>query len=94
MKTFFGWLAEGGLYHGADAPDNDPSVASRGRFLALRQRVMDYIDEAEGMGVPALDARERVTAAFGDEIAALAERERREMMSLIRFQTGMVYRDF
>ena len=79
------------LYHGADALDNDPLVAARGRFLSLRQRVMDYIDEVEGMGVPALEARERVMAAFGDEISLLAEKERKEMMSLIRFQTGVIY---
>ena len=82
------------LYHGVDAPDNDPLVAARGRFLALRQRVMGYVDELEGLGVPASEARERVMSAFGEEIAALPDNERLEMERLVGFLTGMIYRDF
>jgi hypothetical protein len=80
------------LYEKDNAPDNNPAVAARGRFLALRQKIMDYVDDIEELGVPADEARTKILAAFRGEIESLPEPQKREIESIIKFMTGMIYR--
>lgn len=81
------------LYTRQDAPDNDPDNPAKARFLRLRLDIIGYVDELEEMGTPQGEAREKTTAAFRNDIESLPQEYQKQLMSLIKFVTGMTYRN-
>ena len=79
------------IYGGSDALDNNPMVAAKGRFLRMRQEVMDYIDSLAELGVSALDAREKTMEAFADRMGDLPDDLRIQVKRLIGSFTGLLY---
>lgn len=79
------------LYSGAGAPDNDPKVAARGRFLRLRQEVAEYVDHLAELGLSAVDAREKTLEAFRDRASDLPDEMRVQVEKLITSLTGLLY---
>jgi len=79
------------LYKGASAPDNDPAVAAKGRFLRMRQEVMEYIEQMADLGVSAADARDKTLEAFRGRASDLPDAMRIQIEKLIRSFTGILY---
>ena len=79
------------LYNGASAPDNNPMVAAKGRFLRMRQEVAEYIDSLAELGIGAATAREKAMEAFADRAAQLPEEMRTQIERLITSFTGLLY---